>query len=387
MPWRTGPDDQLYWDNDEAGAATEKAAGEANKAAGNPIGDALAKGLAMHGGTMSPGQPATPAPVAAAPPATAAVAPPAPTPVTPPAPAKTDADLYKERYGTAKEISDKDLEGVTMSHISDSHAGDTKDYLDTLKGRLGGMTAAENQAAMEQGQANVSRTMAHNLESYASHAGGQGVRGAANAALQGRAYQQANQDTASYNRQLILDNIAQKDKAAQAYGGAVQDATNTDLGVQTYNAAADDRVTGLKLGHPMDVMNAIGGIHAETAGDKAAADATQTAKDYIKSLTPPPAAPAPGTPTAGAGTASYEDGKTKIYPIGQHNPTLPPTNYVRQSGESNLDVRKRVRDDIRTNFQEAHPDASAEAVDNAVSVGGLAWDHAHPEFSTKQGGT
>ncbi len=250
---------------------------------------------------------ATPPPAAPVVPPATAPAPAAPPPAapTPPNPADADKRFADDvtKYGDmAKHL----MPDGTISRITDAHAGATQDQLDLLKSRLGGLTSEEMLAAREQGITGLNQSMAHNLESYASHAGGQGVRGAANAALQGRAYAQNNQDRAGLERQLILDNVAQKDKAAQAYGGALAGATDTALGVTQYNAGAADREHGGQLSLGMDLLSGAGGYRATDRTNYDSDQSTGLAKKYLDDLKK-----GPGT-GSGTDASGYTDDKNLI---------------------------------------------------------------------------
>ena len=191
---------------------------------------------------------------------------------------------YQADLSQAGQIAKDMLKGKESAQISDSRAQENQSYLDLLKSRLGGLDSKEMLASKEQGLAELDQQTAQNLERYSSIAGSNGVNGGARAALMGRALQQSNEGRAALQRQLITDNVAAKDRAAQAYGGALSSATATDMDISKYNAGAKDRDTGLSLSLPFDVMSGIGGYRAQDSADKANAEQVQIAKDALKNL-------------------------------------------------------------------------------------------------------
>jgi hypothetical protein len=67
---------------------------------------------------------------------------------------------------------------------------------------------------------------------------------------------------------LVLDNIAAKDNASQAYGAFLNGQTANGIGMSTANTAADNAYTGLGISWPFDIMSGMG---TYTAADDAAA--------------------------------------------------------------------------------------------------------------------
>lgn len=221
---------------------------------------------------------------------------PQPSPVSPPPPAAAP-QRWQDDFGVASDISNKILAGNEPKHVVDQYKGQTDDFLSILKERLAGLDSKEMLAAKEEGQASLNNQMAQSLERYGSIAGANGVQGGARAALMGKALHEQDLGRASLERNLILDNIAAKDKAAQAYGGALQGATNTALGVNKINTDADNAFTGLKLSMPFQVMSGIGGYRAEDRAKEAGDKELDVVQQYLKDM---PSQQGPTTPQRNA---------------------------------------------------------------------------------------
>lgn len=249
----------------------------------------------------SAASPTQPLSSAGAPPAVAGLnSPPgAPSAPPPPTPPPTDAQQYASTLGVsgnnATEIANNVIGDNHSAQISDPHAKETQDYLDMLKGRLGGMNSGEMLAEKEQGLQDLGNQTSQNLERYASIAGSRGVQGGANASLMRKALVEDNQGRASLERGLIMDNIAAKDRASQAYGGALQTATATGLDVGKYNAGATDRDTGLAMNLPFSILSGIEGTHATNVSDAATQDTIDIAKKAALGGSTSTAPAAPGT--------------------------------------------------------------------------------------------
>lgn len=234
--------------------------------------------------TIAGGAPQSP--LAAPTPARSAAPPPAPTPPAPVSqpqtpPVTSPDQRYRDDLATARSISDDMLNGVSSARIQNPYQQQTDEYLEMLKKRLGGLDSEEMSAARDQGILELDRHTAQNLERYGSIAGASGVSGGARAALMRKALDESNFARGTLERQLVLDNIAAKDRAYQAYGGALGGATATGMDVERYNAGAQDRDTGLSLSLPFDIMSGIGGYRAEDRAAASDAAALDTVKNYI----------------------------------------------------------------------------------------------------------
>jgi hypothetical protein len=198
---------------------------------------------------------------------------------------------WADDHHNAGVIADQILGDSAAARIEDPHAEENAEYLKMLKSRLGGLDAEEMRAARDQGQLELGRQTAQNLERYGSIAGASGVQGGARAALMGKALNESNFARGSLERQLIMDNIAAKDRAHQAYGGALQGATATGLDIQRYNAGAQDRDTAARIGLPFDVMSGIGSYRAEDQAQANNQAAIDLAKEAVNKQSQPVTAP------------------------------------------------------------------------------------------------
>lgn len=179
------------------------------------------------------------------------------------------------------------LAGHEAARIDDPYAAQTQEFLNTLKNRIGGMNSQEMQAARDQGLLGLDRETNQNLERYASIAGAHGVQGGAAAALMGKALNNANYARGNLERQLLLDNIAEKDKAAQAYGGALSTATQGAYNYGTYNAGAHDRDTAAHLSLPFNLLSIGQANAAEGRSDRSNQEMLDTIKSYINTSKEP----------------------------------------------------------------------------------------------------
>lgn len=163
--------------------------------------------------------------------------------------------------------------------ISNPYSQQWNDYLGLLKSRLGGMTQQELQTEQDQGLAGINQQLGDNQERLAGAAGAQGLSGGVSAGLQAKALNQAQQSRTDLQRQLVLDNITQKNNAMQAYGGALNTATGFGLDTSKFNAGATNSFNALKLGLPIQLGNMIQGQAASDTTN----DHNQQMLDLIKS--------------------------------------------------------------------------------------------------------
>lgn len=312
---------------------------------------------------------------------------------------KAEADWYA-RMGIKPGTTGTDYANTTfapgvMGTLTDAHAAQSdaalategaglarqNANLDRLKGNLGGLTAEENRAAMEQGQAGVQNEMKQNLERYAARAGGQGVRGAANAALQGKAYTQANQDTAAYNRQLILDNVSAKQAASQAYTGAGQaysgaagahtasiggvadrslGVANTNIGLR--NAELYGRTsTPFQFGSALDAAGAGGAANYYTG---AGLDAS---KNYLSTLPKPtdPNAPKELNKVDAAGQHTMDEADKTLGDYGTKMRSIAWGDAL-QAGAIAGDARNAIKDKIMAQYPDESESSQKAKIDSEM---------------------
>lgn len=120
----------------------------------------------------------------------------------------------------------------------DPRARDAQQYLSKLKTGMQGMTPQEMQAAREQGEAEINRQLATNMQRLGNVAAAHGVRGGAGAGLQQRALSEAQMQSGDLARKMILDNQAQRNLGTQMYGQALNQQQATELGIQGQNMTA-----------------------------------------------------------------------------------------------------------------------------------------------------
>lgn len=217
----------------------------------------------------------------------------APAPATPPPPSA--ADINKQAHdqvdgdtAAGKAYADSVLPDGTLSRLGSDP--EVKAYLAQLKEREGGMTADELRAQYEQGTADSNGVLATNLARANQISGNAGVRGGAAAGLQMQALNHSIDDQAALQRQMTLDNIAQKNGAFAAYG-------NSLMGVTQYDAGQGDKE---KVGRIQLAEEKGGQYDSARTGikaDNAAGAGLDWAKDYLKNLPAPGAAPGGDTAT------------------------------------------------------------------------------------------
>ncbi len=172
----------------------------------------------------------------------------------------------------------------TFKHLSDDYRGQMDELLSMLKERTKGMDSKEMLAMREQGLAGMDQQLAQNMRRAGQIAGNAGVRGGAAAGLQMGALNQTAAQRAGLERQMILDNIAQKNQAFAAYGGALGGASDRALGVGTFNIGQDTKAalapTELALTYSGLIDSGASGIKADRAADAS----TKLARDFLSSV-------------------------------------------------------------------------------------------------------
>jgi hypothetical protein len=132
-----------------------------------------------------------------------------------------------DEYGIGKEGS--------MGRLNDERKGEMDALLAKQLAGLDGMTPQEMQAAREQGNAGINQQLATNMAQFGDIAAGAGIRGGSAAGLQMQALSEAQSASGSLQRQLILDNMAQKNIAMDRYGNTLQNQQGVGLGIQSSN--------------------------------------------------------------------------------------------------------------------------------------------------------
>lgn len=252
-------------------------------------------------------------------------------------------DTYTQDLGTAGSIAEELLQGKEHATIADPYEQQRQEYVKYLQGRLGGLDSGEQRAMKEEGLAQLDQQTAQNLERYGSIAGANGVQGGARAGLMGKALHENNLGRAQLERQFVMDNIAIKDKAAQAYGGAMNDASNIALGVGKYNAGAHDADIAALLGTQFDIMSGIGANRSEIKAD----DFTQQSINIARAAATPPPATTPTSPSSGPTTATGYSTQT----------VAPPAEYTNRLNTLGAETGKYVEsgnwDEVNSRLQQA----------------------------------
>lgn len=203
----------------------------------------------------------------------------------PAAPAAPDYNqLAKEQVAgnmaAGTEWAQSVLPDGSLTRLSDPRAAEMNALLAQLKERTGGMTQQEMLAQQENGIASTDQLLAQNMRRAGDIGAASGVRGGAVAGLKMDALRDSTQARAAFQRQLILDNIAQKNQAFAAYGNTLVNQQGTELGIGKYNAGKDDAE---KVGR-IDLANQYGGMLDSTASSLKAEDRAKEATDISKSF-------------------------------------------------------------------------------------------------------
>lgn len=207
----------------------------------------------------------------------------------------------------------------SMGRISDPRAQDEQSMLSQLQERTKGMSSAEMQAAREQAQTGINRQFAQNQEQLASTAGAQGISGPAAAALQARAGGLASEQNSQFQRQLVLDNIAQQNQALGMYGSALGQQQGTELGIAARNQDTANAETLARQSTPFSYASLLEGVKGgitsnalNSAGIGAASDAVSQAAKALAGN---------AAPTAPTGYTTNPETGGAIGPATTNNPS------------------------------------------------------------------
>ncbi|MES2945169.1 MAG: hypothetical protein V4772_20070, partial [Pseudomonadota bacterium] len=189
------------------------------KSAVNPV-DVLTMGKT--------GTPAMPTPAMAGP--TSSPVPAAPKPLTAEERVAADTEagyVNADKYGIGAEGS--------MGRLTDERKAEMNELLAKQKAGMDGMTPAEMLAAREQGTSDINKQLATNMQQFGDMAAGNGIRGGSAAGLQMQALGQAQEESGTLARKLIMDNVAQKNIAMDRYGQTLGQQQGVGLGIQDSN--------------------------------------------------------------------------------------------------------------------------------------------------------
>lgn len=163
-----------------------------------------------------------------------------------------------DQYGIGKEGS--------MGRLTDPRAQEINDLLARQKAGLGGMTPEEMKASREQGNAEINRQLAMNMQQFGDVAAGNGIRGGAAAGLQQQALAGAQQASGDLGRKLVLDNLAQKNIAMDRYGNTLQHQQDVGIGINDNNLQT---MRAEMLARQLAAGNYSSQLDAYRTGDKA----------------------------------------------------------------------------------------------------------------------
>ena len=133
------------------------------------------------------------------------------------------------QYPNVREVSTQMAGGA--ANVSDASGAYAKsqtrdqyvqDALTRMQAGLGGITAPENQALLEQGQQQLRQDEASTLRRMRGEQGAMGMTGSSAAAQRNRLYAQTNQQKQQMTSNLIAQNVAEKGRRLTEYGGAAQ---------------------------------------------------------------------------------------------------------------------------------------------------------------------
>lgn len=188
----------------------------------------------------------------------------------------TSADLHKQTVeerlaaDTAAGYANADKYGIgaegSMGRLNDERKAEIDELLAKQKAGMDGMTPQEMQAAREQGVSGINGQLSTNLSMLGDIAAGNGVRGGSAVGLQMGALNQAQTASGALSRQLILDNIAQKNIAMDRYGNTLQTQQGVGLGIQDSN---NQSANAEKLARELAAGNYSSTIDSYRSGDKA----------------------------------------------------------------------------------------------------------------------
>lgn len=176
-----------------------------------------------------------------------------------------------DKYGIGKEGS--------MGRLTDERKAEIDALLAKQQAGLDGMTPEEMRAAKELGVGNINSQLSTNMSMLGDLAAGNGVRGGSAVGLQMGALSEAQAASGQLSRQLILDNLAQKNIAMDRYGNTLQTQQGVGLGIQDANNQSSNAE---KLARELAAGNYSSQYDSYRAGDKAD-DFTQQGIDISRS--------------------------------------------------------------------------------------------------------
>lgn len=191
--------------------------------------------------------------------------------------APTTGDSYGNAFfdslGAGEAMGNDLFAPGSLGRLTDPKAAETAALLERLKGNLGGMDEATQNAARENALLQINSDANNQLGQITNAAAGRGLRGGVVAGAQqpvlgaaASAYSGALRDLAGRVSQSQQD-------ASTMYNGALNNAADIDTGIQTSNNTAADSEFQGRLTTPFDYANAMTTYKAGDAADKLAQNA------------------------------------------------------------------------------------------------------------------
>ena len=143
--------------------------------------------------------------------------------------------IFQKILKKGQELLGKDFEEGNLGRLEAGRSGDISQVIEARRANLGGLSAQENQALRERATQGIDRGTQTALRQLRGIQGASGVRGATAAAQQGRQLAAGQSAKAQAERDLLLQNVAQKDKALSAFEESVGGAEGTEQQRELFN--------------------------------------------------------------------------------------------------------------------------------------------------------
>lgn len=126
----------------------------------------------------------------------------------------------------------------SLGRVGEVRSADIADILARRKAGLEGLNAAENQALREQAFSGLKSQAATQARQLRGAQGGAGITGAVAAAQQARLMRSADDQKRQLERDLLIENIRQKQEALAGYEQSLRATEEDELGRRKYNLGA-----------------------------------------------------------------------------------------------------------------------------------------------------
>lgn len=218
-----------------------------------------------------------------------------------------------------------------MGRMKDPRQAEMNAALAKLEAGQQGLTPEEMRVLREQGETEINRQLATNMQKLGGVAAAHGIRGGAGAGLQGQAISQAQQQAGDLARQLAIQNIEQRNIGTDRYLGALTGQQGTELGIQGENLAAKRQELLGRTSMPFQYASMLSGASAADTANKFQNQQMQLARDYLDKANQPAAA-APSEAPASSATTGFTK---KASDLGQivHKPEEVEASHKNQEGD------------------------------------------------------